>query len=59
LSWAATGPAAARAPFDLDAKIFERHAVYLSNHEVVFVFEGRDVESGGLTISPTTLCSRK
>ena len=33
-------------PFDLDAKIFERHAVYLSNHEVVLVFEGRDVERG-------------
>ena len=33
-------------PFDLGAKIFERHAVYLSNHEVVLVFEGRDVERG-------------
>lgn len=31
-------------PFDLDEDGFERHTVYLSKNEVVFVFEGRDVE---------------
>ena len=31
-------------PFDLEEDGFERHAVYLSKTEVVFVFEGRGVE---------------
>jgi hypothetical protein len=31
-------------PFDLGSAIFERHAVYLSPHEIVFVFEGPEVE---------------
>ncbi|HET7857329.1 MAG TPA: hypothetical protein VFL41_12810 [Gaiellaceae bacterium] len=31
-------------PFDLDEAGFERHAVYVTRHEVVFVFEGREVE---------------
>jgi len=31
-------------PFDLAALGFERHAVYLSHGEVVFVFEGPEVE---------------
>jgi hypothetical protein len=32
-------------PFDPAERGFERHAVYLSATEVVFVFEGRDVDS--------------
>ena len=31
-------------PFDVGSGVFERHAVYLSRHEVVFVFEGPEVE---------------
>jgi hypothetical protein len=31
-------------PFDLEEAGFERHAVYLTDREVVFVFEGRGVE---------------
>ncbi len=31
-------------PFDPGAAIFDRHAVYLSRDEVVFVFEGTEVE---------------
>jgi hypothetical protein len=31
-------------PFDLEAHKFERHTVYLSPGEVVFVFEGHEVE---------------
>jgi hypothetical protein len=31
-------------PFDLEEAGFERHAVYLTDREVVFVFEGREVE---------------
>ena len=31
-------------PFDLAALGFERHAVYLSHGEVVFLFEGRETE---------------
>ena len=31
-------------PFDPADVGFERHAVYLSSHEVVFVFEGAEVE---------------
>ena len=31
-------------PFEPDATGLERHAVYLSAGEVVFVFEGREVE---------------
>lgn len=31
-------------PFDLAAAGFDRHAVYLSDTEVVFVFEGQDAE---------------
>ncbi len=31
-------------PFDVGSAIFERHAAYLSRHEVVFVFEGPEVE---------------
>ena len=31
-------------PFDLADGEFERHAVYLSEHEVVFVFEGPEAE---------------
>jgi hypothetical protein len=31
---------AAGPPFDLDATRFERHAVYLTDAEAVFVFEG-------------------
>lgn len=32
-------------PFDPAERGFERHAVYLSATEVVFVFEGREVDS--------------
>jgi hypothetical protein len=32
-------------PFDPGERGFERHAVYLSATEVVFIFEGREVES--------------
>jgi hypothetical protein len=32
------------APFDLDETGIVRHAIYLSASEVVFVFEGHDVE---------------
>ena len=35
----ATGP-----PFDLQAGGLERHTVYLSTTEVIFVFEGHEVE---------------
>ena len=31
-------------PFDLGTGTFERHAVYLSHEEVVFVFEASEVE---------------
>jgi hypothetical protein len=31
-------------PFELDTAIFDRHAVYLSHQEVIFVFEGVEVE---------------
>jgi hypothetical protein len=31
-------------PFDPEGSGFERHSVYLSASEVVFVFEGREVE---------------
>jgi len=31
-------------PFDARARGFERHAVYLSADEIVFVFEGPEVE---------------
>ena len=31
-------------PFDLDAAGFERHSIFLSASEVVFVFEGGEVE---------------
>jgi hypothetical protein len=31
-------------PFDLGATAFERHAVYVTENEVVFTFEGPDVE---------------
>jgi hypothetical protein len=31
-------------PFDLERTGFERHAIYLSSGEVVFVFEGHEVE---------------
>jgi hypothetical protein len=31
-------------PFDLDTGTFARHAVYLSHQEVMFVFEGVEVE---------------
>jgi hypothetical protein len=31
-------------PFDLEAHKFERHTVFLSPGEVVFVFEGHEVE---------------
>ena len=31
-------------PFDLGTGIFDRHAVYLSHQEVMFVFEGVEVE---------------
>jgi hypothetical protein len=31
-------------PFDLERSGFERHAIYLSSGEVVFVFEGHEVE---------------
>jgi hypothetical protein len=31
-------------PFDLAASDFDRHTVYLSDGEVVFVFEGTEVE---------------
>jgi hypothetical protein len=31
-------------PFDLAAAAFDRHAVYLSRDEVVFAFEGAEVE---------------
>ena len=31
-------------PFDLEKTGFERHQVYLTEHEVVFVFEGTEVE---------------
>jgi hypothetical protein len=31
-------------PFDLEEAGFDRHAVYLTDREVVFVFEGREVE---------------
>jgi hypothetical protein len=31
-------------PFDLDAAGFERHSIFLSAGEVVFVFEGDEVE---------------
>jgi hypothetical protein len=31
-------------PFDLAEAGFERHAVYLTDREVVFVFEGHDVK---------------
>jgi hypothetical protein len=31
-------------PLDLEAEGFERHAVYLTSREVVFVFEGREPE---------------
>ena len=33
-----------RPPFDLEESGFERHAVYLSDEEVIFVFEAADVE---------------
>jgi hypothetical protein len=33
------------APFDAEASGFDRHAVYLSAGEVVFVFEGPEVDS--------------
>jgi len=36
---------AAGPPFDLNEADVEAHAVYLSSREVVFVFEGRDVDS--------------
>jgi hypothetical protein len=32
------------APFDLASAGFDRHSVFLSDREVVFVFEGPDVE---------------
>ena len=32
------------APFDLDQAGLERHTVYLSANEVIFVFEGHEVE---------------
>jgi hypothetical protein len=32
-------------PFDLDDSVFERHAVHLTDHEVVFVFEGEGSSS--------------
>jgi len=31
-------------PFDVDAAGFERHSIFLSASEVVFVFEGDEVE---------------
>jgi hypothetical protein len=31
-------------PFNLEEAGFERHAVYLTDREAVFVFEGREVE---------------
>lgn len=33
------------APLDLEASGFDRHAVYLSASEVVFVFEGTEVDA--------------
>ena len=33
------------APFDLEQSGFDRHAVYLSATEVVFVFEGPEVDA--------------
>ena len=36
----ATGP-----PFDPQMEGFERHSIYLSATEVIFVFEGHEVES--------------
>ncbi|HET7857039.1 MAG TPA: hypothetical protein VFL41_11340 [Gaiellaceae bacterium] len=35
---------AAGPPFDLEKDGFHRHAVYLTDREAVFVFEGREVE---------------
>jgi hypothetical protein len=35
---------AERPPFDLEESGLDRHAVYLSDDEAVFVFEGADVE---------------
>jgi hypothetical protein len=35
---------AAGAPFDLDGSGLERHTVYVAADEVIFVFEGHDVE---------------
>jgi hypothetical protein len=35
-------------PFDLEATGFDRHAVYLTDREVIFVFEGP--AAGGLTL---------
>ena len=35
---------AAGPPFDLEKSGFERHAIYLSSGEAVFVFEGHEVE---------------
>jgi hypothetical protein len=37
-------------PFDLDALGFDRHRVYLTGREAVFVFEGED-ESAALELS--------
>jgi hypothetical protein len=35
---------ASEPPFDLERSGFERHTIYLSAGEVVFVFEGHEVE---------------
>jgi hypothetical protein len=38
-------------PFDLDQSEFDRHEVFLSEKEVVFVFEGRSEEAGTLALA--------
>ena len=38
-------------PFDPDATAFDRHEVFLSEREVVFVFEGRKESGGALELS--------
>lgn len=38
-------------PFDLNATAFDRHEVFLSEREVVFVFAGRAESGGALELS--------